>query len=121
MSDVGRKLGRYRIEEEIGAGGMGVVYRAFDEKLERELAIKVIAPGALNDVASRKRFRNEAFILSRLNRYAVCASHEICQYGVRSTLVLILVASVRGKGRLPSHYIGVSGLHPSDLLQALVK
>ena len=66
MPQVGERLGRYRIEEQIGAGGMGVVYRAYDEKLQRRLAIKVITPGALNDDAARKRFRNEALILSRL-------------------------------------------------------
>ena len=49
MPEIGQKLGRYRIEEEIGAGGMGVVYRAFDEKLERNLALKVLSPGTLND------------------------------------------------------------------------
>jgi serine/threonine-protein kinase len=43
MPHVGQTFGRYRIEEEIGAGGMGVVYRAYDEKLERDLAIKVLA------------------------------------------------------------------------------
>jgi serine/threonine-protein kinase len=48
MPHVGQKFGRYRIEEQIGAGGMGVVYRAYDEKLERDLAIKVLIPGALN-------------------------------------------------------------------------
>ena len=42
MPSVGQKFGRYRIEEEIGAGGMGVVYRAYDEKLERDLAIKML-------------------------------------------------------------------------------
>ena len=53
MPQVGERLGRYRIEEQIGAGGMGVVYRAYDEKLQRRLAIKVISPGALNDEAAR--------------------------------------------------------------------
>jgi serine/threonine protein kinase len=68
---VGQTLGRYRIEEEIGAGGMGVVYRAYDTKLKRELAIKVLAPGTLDDPGSRKRFRNEALILSRLNHPSI--------------------------------------------------
>jgi eukaryotic-like serine/threonine-protein kinase len=56
--EAGQTIGRYRIDEEIGAGGMGVVYRAYDQKLERELAIKVLAPGALDDEAARRRFRN---------------------------------------------------------------
>jgi len=54
---IGQMLGRYRIEEEIGAGGMGVVYRVRDEKLGRDLAIKVLRPGLLGSEQSRKRFR----------------------------------------------------------------
>ena len=68
---IGQTVGRYRIEEEIGAGGMGVVYRGYDNKLKREIAIKVLAPGMLDDPASRKRFRNEALILSRLNHPSI--------------------------------------------------
>ena len=102
MSDVGRKLGRYRIEEEIGAGGMGVVYRAFDEKLERELAIKVIAPGALNDEASRKRFRNEAFILSRLNHPSIQTIHDFDTFDEQDYLVSELVQGVSLDTRLRS-------------------
>lgn len=68
---IGQTVGRYRIEEEIGAGGMGVVYRGYDNKLKREISIKVLAPGMLGDPASRKRFRNEALILSRLNHPSI--------------------------------------------------
>jgi len=68
---IGQTLGRYRIDEQIGAGGMGVVYRAYDNKLKRELAIKVLASVTLNDTASRNRLRNEALILSRLNHPSI--------------------------------------------------
>src|SRR5712691_6523669 len=64
---VGQILGHYRILEQIGAGGMGVVYRAHDERLDRDVALKVLTPGALVDEAARKRFRKEALALSRLN------------------------------------------------------
>ena len=57
---VGQILGRYRILEQIGAGGMGVVYRAHDERLDRDIALKVLPSGALADEAPRKRFRTEA-------------------------------------------------------------
>jgi serine/threonine protein kinase len=92
MPHVGEHLGRYRIEEEIGAGGMGVVYRAYDEKLQRRLAVKVILPGALHDEAARKRFRNEAFILSRLNHPSIQTIHDFDSFEGHDYLVSELVA-----------------------------
>ena len=88
---VGQKLGRYRIEEMIGAGGMGVVYRAYDEKLHRQLAIKVLTPGTLNDEAARKRFRNEALALSRLNHPAIQTIHDFENFDGNDYLVSELV------------------------------
>ncbi len=73
---IGQTLGRYRIEEEIGAGGMGVVYRAYDERLERDLAIKVLSPGTLDSEVARKRLRNEARVLSRLNHPSIQTVHD---------------------------------------------
>jgi serine/threonine protein kinase len=73
---VGEVLGRYRIVEEIGAGGMGVVFRARDERLGRDLALKVLSPGVLHDEVSRKRFRNEALMLSRLNHPSIQVIHD---------------------------------------------
>ena len=64
---VGRTLSRYRLLERVGAGSMGVVYRAHDERLGRDVAIKVLPESALPDDGARKRFRQEALALSRLN------------------------------------------------------
>ncbi|HLM80031.1 MAG TPA: protein kinase [Terriglobales bacterium] len=94
MPNVGQRFGRYRIEEEIGAGGMGVVYRAYDQKLERDLAIKVLASGALNDEGARKRFRNEARILSRLNHSAIQTIHDFDNFEGQDYLVSELVPGV---------------------------
>jgi Tol biopolymer transport system component len=91
---VGQTLGRYRIEEQIGAGGMGVVYRAYDAKLERDLAIKVLSPGTLDDEASRKRFRNEARVLSRLNHPSIQTIHDFDNIDGHDLLVSELVPGV---------------------------
>ena len=73
---VGLELGHYRIAEKIGAGGMGEVYRARDEHLARDVAIKVLPPGTLIDESARKHFRKEALILSQLNHPNVATIHD---------------------------------------------
>ena len=79
----GRELGHYRIVEKIGAGGMGEVYRARDQHLDRDVAIKVLPPGTLIDEHARKRFRNEAFSLSKLNHPNIATIHDFdTQQGV---------------------------------------
>jgi hypothetical protein len=60
-------LDRYRILAHLGSGGMGVVYRARDEKLERDVAIKMLQTGLLTDQEGRERFRREARVLAKLN------------------------------------------------------
>src|SRR5712671_5165102 len=73
---VGHTLGHYHIIEQIGAGGMGVVYRAHDEQLERDVAIKILPSGTLTDEAARKRFRKEALALAKLNHPNIATIFE---------------------------------------------
>lgn len=135
MPYVGQKFGRYRIEEEIGAGGMGVVYRAYDEKLERDLAIKVLIPGALNDEAARRRFRNEAGILSRLNHPSIQTIHDFETFEGHDFLVSELVPGVSldarlREGALPEHEVirlgcqlaqGLAAAHAAGVLHRDLK
>ena len=80
---VGIELGHYRILEKIGTGGMGEVYRARDEHLDRDVAIKVLPPGTLIDESARKHFHKEALILSQLNHPNVATIHDFdTQQGV---------------------------------------
>ena len=80
---VGSELGRYRVIEKIDAGGMGEVYRARDEHLARDVAIKVLPPGTLIDKSARKRFHKEALILSQLNHPNIATIHDFdTQQGV---------------------------------------
>jgi TolB-like protein/Flp pilus assembly protein TadD/tRNA A-37 threonylcarbamoyl transferase component Bud32 len=72
----GTRLGRYRLIQEIGKGGMGAVYRAEDEHLQRQVAIKVLAAGTLADDAARRRFRNEAMALSRISHGNIAAVYD---------------------------------------------
>jgi len=64
---IGQTIGHYAVVEQIGAGGMGVVYRAIDQRLNRDVALKVLPAGKLGDDAPRKRFRKEALALAKLN------------------------------------------------------
>ena len=81
---------------------MGVVYRAYDEKLDRDLAIKVLIPGALNDEAARKRFRNEARILSRLNHPSIQTIHDFETFEGHDFLISELVPGMSLDARLRS-------------------
>ena len=84
-------LGRYQISEQIGAGGMGVVYRARDQRLDRDVAVKVLPSGSLADQASRSRFRKEALALSRLTHPNIAVVHDFDSQDETDFLVMELV------------------------------
>jgi Tol biopolymer transport system component len=77
---VGKRLGRYRIQRALGSGGMGYVYEAMDEDLNRVVAVKVLPVGRY-DETSRKRFRWEAEAASALNHPNIVTVHEVGRDG----------------------------------------
>jgi serine/threonine protein kinase len=91
---LGRTIAHYRVIEKLGGGGMGVVYRAHDEKLDRDIALKVLPPGLLADEAARKRFRNEALALAKLNHPYIATVHDFGSEGGVDFLVMELVRGV---------------------------
>lgn len=80
MADLlGRSLGRYHILEQLGEGGMAIVYKAYDTRLERDVAVKIIRKGAFPaDHIERilKRFEREAKALARLSHPNIMKIHD---------------------------------------------
>jgi serine/threonine protein kinase len=72
-----KKIGKYEIVEELGRGGMGVVYRAYDASLERDVALKVIQQIALDVADTKARFYREARMAARLSHDAIAVIYEI--------------------------------------------
>src|SRR5579859_968665 len=90
----GRTFGRYRLLEQIGAGGMGVVYRAHDERLARDVAIKQLNPGSIRSAIGRHRVRNEAMALSRLSHPNIETIFEFDSLDDCDFLVVELISGV---------------------------
>src|SRR6266566_9675307 len=99
---IGQTLGHYRILEKVGSGGMGVVYRARDEQLERDVALKVLPSGTLSNDASRRHFRNEALALAKLNHPNI---ETVYEFDTQDGTDFLVMEYVPGK-TLADHLIG---------------
>jgi serine/threonine-protein kinase len=97
---IGQTLGHYRILEKIGAGGMGEVYRARDERLGRDVAVKVLPPNLVPDESVRKRLRKEAQALSKLNHPNIEILFELGSKDGAEFLVVEYVPGVTLSDRL---------------------
>jgi Tol biopolymer transport system component len=84
----GQKLGSYEIEEQIGAGGMGEVYRARDPRLERTVAIKVLPERTADSADLKERFQREARAISSLSHPNICILHDVGEQDGRDYLVM---------------------------------
>ena len=71
------RIGSYEISEKLGQGGMGIVYRAFDRNLGRDVALKVLRPGLLGSDREVERFRLEARAMARLRHANIVTVHEV--------------------------------------------
>lgn len=99
---IGQTLGHYRILEKVAAGGMGVVYRARDEQLERDVAVKLLPSGTLSDEHSRRSFRKEALALAKVNHPNI---ESVYDFGTQEGLDFLVMEYVPGK-TLADHLAG---------------
>jgi len=99
---IGQTLGHYRIESKIGEGGMGVVYRAKDTKLGRDVAIKVLPEVFSQDPERLARFEREAQVLASLNHPNIAAIYGLEESGGTRYLVLEYVPGETLRGPLPA-------------------
>jgi eukaryotic-like serine/threonine-protein kinase len=116
---IGSAVGHYRIEAQLGSGGMGVVYRAYDSKLRRRVAIKFL--NGVPDEASRARLLNEARAASALNHPNICTIHEVAETDEQTCIVMEYLQGVQLEtliipGGLPSETLFRYSLQISDAL-----
>ncbi len=91
LSPPPERVGPYRIEDRLGVGGMGAVYRAYDERLERTVAIKQILPELAGDAKAWKRHRREAKAVARMNHQTIVQIYDIEEHSSGDWIVMELV------------------------------
>ena len=109
---IGQVLGHCRVVAKIGEGGMGVVYRAYDEVLHRDVALKVVNKDAHLDTSSSERLLHEARASSSLSHPNICTIHEV---GENEGELFIVMELVEGKSLRAM--CGDAGLPPESVLR----
>jgi TolB-like protein/Tfp pilus assembly protein PilF len=104
---IGPMFAHYRVIEKLGAGGMGEVYRAHDEQLDRDVAIKVLPAGTFDDPAARARLLREARAAAALNHPHVCTVHEVGEADGQIYLAMELVAGAPLDRMIPANGLPV--------------